>query len=138
MGRMIGAIYAVPKETIDRLLDGKKRAFVKVTGHASTKLQPKHKIVFYVSHDKQELVGEGTIEKSEFLTPSDVLEKYKNELFLSEDEFLEYVGKRTRVLVLTLRDLKRYKQPVRSKEVITMGGKYISVEDYEDMVKGNK
>ena len=136
MGRMIGAIYAVPKGIIDRLFDGKNKVFVKVTGHASTKIQSKHKIIFYASHNKKELVGEGIVEKSEFLIPSDVVSKYRNELFLSENEFRAYVGKRTRVLALRLRDLKRYKQPIKSKEVITMAGKYISVEDYEAIVKG--
>jgi len=134
MGKMIGVVYAVPLELTNRLFDGKTKVFVKVTGHESTKLLPKHKIVFYASHGEKKLIGEGVIEKVEFLNPTQILSKYKQDLFIDEQEFLNYVGKRQRILTLQLRGLKKYHKSIQSNEVITMAGKYLTSEQYESLI----
>ena len=131
MEKMVGAIYAVPLDKIYKLFDGKSKVFVKVTGHRSTKLLPKHKIVFYESRGNKKIVGEGIVVTVEFLTPEEVLEKYQDELFISEEEFADYIGKRHRVLTLRLKGLKRYSQPIQSKTAITMGGKYLTAKQYD-------
>ncbi len=53
MSKMKGAIYAVPANLMDRLFSENSRVFIKITGHASSKIAPKHKIVFYASHDEK-------------------------------------------------------------------------------------
>jgi hypothetical protein len=133
MEKMIGAIYAIPSTLVNRLFDGRSKVFVKVTGHGSTKLLPKHKVVFYASHGEKKLVGEGIVEKIEFLTPEETLARYRKELFINVQEFQDYVHKRQTVLTLKLKGLKKYPQPVQSKEVITMGGKYITAEYYNSL-----
>ena len=131
---MIGAIYAVPTNLMEGLFNAKSRVFVKVTGHASSKIAPKHKIVFYESHNEKKLVGEGIVENVEFLNPAEVLSKYGKELFINKDEFIKYVGKRQRILVIQLKGLRKYQEPVQCKEVITMGGKYLTEEEYASLI----
>ena len=138
MDKMIGAVYAIPLELSNRLFDGKNKVFVKVTGHGSTKLVPKHKIVFYASHSEKKLIGEGIIENVEFLNPEEVLSKYKQELFIDEQQFRENVGKRQRILTLQLKGLRKYQQPIQSKEVITMAGKYLTAEQYDSIFRNKK
>jgi hypothetical protein len=138
MGKMIGAIYAVPIILIDQLFDGKNKVFVKCTGQQSTKLLPKHKIVFYGSHGEKKLIGEGIIKKVEFLNPEEVISKYKEELFIDEQQFRQYVGKRQRILTLELKGLKKYQEPIQIKEVITMAGKYLTAEQYDSIVNNKK
>lgn len=134
--KIAGAIYAVPATLIDRLFDGKSKVFVKCTGHASTKLLPKHKIVFYSSHGSKELIGEGTVETAEFMSPEEALTKYRDFIFIDSTMFRDYVGKRQRLLAIKLKGLKRYSKPIQSKEVITMGGKYLSLREYEQLFVG--
>lgn len=134
MEKMVGAIYAVPMRLMDRLFSSKNKVFVKVTGHASTKLAPKHKVVFYGSHDSRKLIGEGVIETVEFLNAAEVLSKYRADLFINEDEFIKYMGKRQRVLVLQLKGLRRYQEPIQCKEVITMAGKYLTEKQYNSLI----
>jgi hypothetical protein len=134
MSKMIGAIYAVPENLVDRLFCGNKNIFVKITGRDSTKISPKHKIIFYASHGNRKLVGEGIVETVEFLNPAEVLLKYSQELFLKEDEFIDYVGKRQKILVFKLSRLKKYQNPIQSKRVITMGGKYLTEKEYKSLI----
>lgn len=134
MEKMVGAIYAVPMRLMDQLFSSKNKVFVKVTGHASTKLAPKHKIIFYASHDGKKLIGEGIIETVEFLNPAEVLSKYTGDLFIDEHEFMKYVGKRQRILVMQLKGLRRYQEPILCKEVITMAGRYLTDKQYDSFV----
>jgi hypothetical protein len=122
MEKMIGAIYPVPSELVNRLFDGKNKVFVKATGHGSTKLLPKHKIVFYASHGEKKLVGERIVENVEFLNPAEVIAKYNQGLFIDEQEFLKYVGKRQRILALQLKGLKKYPKLNQSREMLNLAG----------------
>lgn len=134
MDEMIGAIYAVPVELMERLFSAKTKVFVKVTGHASTKIAPKQKIIFYASHNDKKLVGEGIVENVEFLNPAEILSKFSQDLFIEESKFLKYVGKRQSVLAIKLKGLKKYEEPILCKEVITMGGKYLTQKQYNYMI----
>jgi hypothetical protein len=134
MSKMMGAIYAVPENLVDRLFRGNKNVFIKITGRSSTKISPKHKIIFYASHGDKKLVGEGIVEKVEFLNPGEVLSKYSQELFLDENEFIDYVGKRQKILVFQLKCLKKYQNSIQSREVITMGGKYLTEKEYKSLI----
>jgi hypothetical protein len=133
---MIGAIYPIPIELVHRLFDGKKRVFVKYVAHDSTKLAPRHKVVFYASHGSRKLIGEGTIEKVEFLNPEAVLARYREDLFLNEEEFQAYVSRspsRTpskKMLTFVMKKLKKYSKPVDYDRPVTMAGQYLSVNEY--------
>ena len=96
---------------------------------------PKHKVIVYASQGQKKLIGEGTIEKVEFLYPEDVLDRYKGALFLKEDEFLSYATRRKEMLTLTLNNLVRYHTPINYPKPMTMAGQYISLKEYNALMK---
>jgi hypothetical protein len=82
MGEVVGIIFPIPKQFVDRLLVEKRNVFVKyVVNISGVKLAQKHKVLFYASHSSKEIVGEGKIEEIHFLTPSDALKEYGSKLF---------------------------------------------------------
>jgi hypothetical protein len=139
MNRVIGAIYPIPLEFTDGLFNGKIKVFVKYVPHNTTRLVPKHKVVFYASHGPKALIGEGTIEKVEFLQPETVIKKYRTELFLNETEFYKYV-KRTpsralsrEIMVIVFKKLARYRKPINYDKHMTMTGHYLDIEEYSSL-----
>jgi hypothetical protein len=143
MNRIIGAIYPIPREFTNRLFDG-NQVFVKYVAHNTTRLEPRNKVVFYASHGPRALIGEGTIEKIEFLSPETVLAKYKTGLFLNETEFHRYVKKmpsrvRTKeMMVIILKKLKRYPRPIDYDRPMTMAGQCLGIEEYSALQKQRK
>ena len=141
MHELIGVIYPIPINFTDRLFNGKTKVFVKYVAHNSTQLAPKHKVIFYGSHGSKELVGEGIIEKVEFLTPEEAITKYKEELFLTKDEIYDYVKRslsRTlskEMLTLVLKRLKKYHRPIQYHKPITMAGQYLSSSEYNSLMQ---
>jgi hypothetical protein len=94
-------------------------------------------VIFYASRGQKKLVGEGTIEKIEFLAPDVIVAKYEKTLFLGKDEFLTYVGCRNMILTLTLKDLVKYPHSLNYYKPITMTGQYISNEEYNAIIREN-
>ena len=137
---IIGVIYPVPTNIVYRLFDGKTKIFVKFLVHNSTKLAPNHKILFYASQGLKKIVGEGIIEKVEFLTPEKVISKYNEQLFLNESEFFAYINRSSRrtpskeMLTLKLKKLKKYPKPIEYEKPITMAGQYLSAEEYSTLI----
>ena len=129
--RVIGAVYPIPHRFIERIFTGKD-VFVKYLPHLSTRLKVGDKLMFYASGKIQAVVGEATIDGVEFLKPEDALAKYQNRLFLTKDELMSYVTSqkdRTKdkpLLVMTLRNAKRYPEPVEVKWPVTMTGRYLT------------
>jgi hypothetical protein len=141
MRELIGVIYPIPINFIDRLFDGETKVFVKYVAHNSTQLTPKHKVIFYGSHGSKKLVGEGIIEKVEFLTPEEAITKYKEELFLTKDEIYDYVKRSPsrnlskEMLTVVLKRLKKYRKPIQYPKPITMAGQYLSSSEYNSLMQ---
>jgi len=144
MSEIVGVIYPVPSKFVDRLFNEKANVFVKYVAHNTTKLVPKHRVIFYASHGSKKLVGEGTLERVEFLSPETVIARYKERLFLNESEFYAYVGSspsRTPsklMLTLVLNKLSKYPNPVDYGRPITMAGQYLGVNEYNSLIGKNK
>ena len=141
MNEIIGVIYPIPAELAERLFEGNTRIFVKYVAHNTTRLAPKHKVIFYASHGSKKLIGEGIIDKVEFLTPPKVLEKYKDQLFLTESELHAYIARSPlrssskEMLTLVLKKLKKFPKPIDYNKPITMAGQYLSAEEYSSLIK---
>jgi len=141
MNKIIGMIFPVPLQFVDRLFVAHRNVFVKYTRTTSLKLIPKHKVLFYASHDSKEVVGEGIIEKMEFLTPTEALEKYGDKVFLNKDELAYYTtqqpgrpsGKKMLTLVLT--KLRRYSCGIKYERPITMTGEYLTEEKHSGLLQ---
>jgi hypothetical protein len=126
------------------LFDGKTRVFVKYVAHNATKLTRKHKVVFYASQGLKQLVGEGVIEKVEFLTPDAILMKYKESLFLDANELYAYVeGSPSRtsskkMLTIVLKKLNKYPTPIDYNRSMTMAGQYLEASEYNSLIDKRK
>lgn len=140
MSEIVGAIYPIPDHLKDRLFDGKTKVFVKFLARNSTRLGPKDKIVFYISGGSKKLIGEGVIHSIEFLTARGVISKYRELLFLREDEFYTYIRSspmRTEskeMLTLMLKDLREYANPIEYHRPMTMAGQYLSAAEYGSLI----
>ena len=132
--KIAGAIYPVPIKFISRFFDGQKKVFIKCLPRSTTRLEPKKKILLYGSYGSKSIFGEGTIDSVEFLNPSEILIKYRENLFLSEQELFDYVaGRNQRLLTVVLTKLKRYKSPILFHKPITMVGQYITPDEYDSL-----
>lgn len=144
MSDIRGAIYPIPKKFVDRLFDGETKVFVKYVAHNTTKVAPKHRVIFYASYGSKKLVGEGTVERVEFLSPEAVIAKHKEQLFLNESEFYAYVGRSPsrapskEMLTLVLKKLHKYPKPIDYSRPITMAGQYLRADDYDSITGKHK
>ncbi|XRO75081.1 DUF365 domain-containing protein [Methanocaldococcus sp. 28A] len=140
---IIGATFPIPKPLIGRILDEHKNVFVKPA--TLTKLEKGMKIIFYASREEQGFYGEAEIEKVEFFeNPMKILEKYKDEMFLTEEEFKEYIDsskkwgygrkKKKPWMVIVLKNIKKYSKVVKPKRFITVGGRYVKEKEYKEIL----
>ncbi|HII59105.1 TPA: DUF365 domain-containing protein [Methanocaldococcus jannaschii] len=142
---MVGATFPIPKSLIGRILDEHKNVFVKPA--TLTKLEKGMKIIFYASREEQGFYGEAEIEEVEFFeNPMKILEKYKNNLFLTEEEFKKYIedsnkkwgyGKKKKKpwIVIILKNIRKYPKVVKPKRFIPVCGKYVKEDEYEQILK---
>jgi hypothetical protein len=134
-------VFPVPANLIDRLFHGGKDVFVKYLPRASSlKLRPGARIIFYASHGKKEIVGEGAVDTMEFLTPDEAVHKYGGRLFLSRKELLKYRATQPtrdpskQMLVVTLSHVKRYRNGILYPGRMTMAGEFLGPEEYSSLM----
>ncbi|NJE13751.1 DUF365 domain-containing protein [Thermococcus sp. LS2] len=139
---MVGATFPVPRPLLARILDEGKNVFVKPA--TLTRIKPGMKIIFYASHEEQGFHGEAEVEGIEiFSNPMEILEKYKDGLFLTEKEFKDYVASQKRWgrerhkpwMVIVLKNIKKYDKIVKPKRFIAVSGRYIREEEYREVLK---
>jgi len=142
LNKIVGVVYPVPIRLVDRLLVEHRNVFVKYVARTTNlRIAPKHKVVFYASHGSKEVVGEGTIESIEFLTPNEAIEKYRGRVFLNKDELTAYTvsqPKRTtskKMLTLTLSKLRQYPHGIKYERPVTMAGEYLTKEKYSTLLQ---
>jgi len=142
MNKIIGVVYPIPLPLVDRLFVAHRNVFVKYVARTTNlRITRKHKVVFYASHGSKEVVGEGIIEAIEFLTPEEVLEKYKDKVFLNKNELMEYTQRQPgrtpskKMLTLTLSKLRRYPCGIKYEKPITMAGEYLTEEKYNALLQ---
>ena len=142
MSDIIGATFPVPNELLDRVLKEKKNVFVKSA--TLTRLKPGMKIIFYASRENQGYAGEAEIESVEIVkNPMEILEKYKDRMFLTEKEFKDYVASQKRWgrvrhkpwMAIVLKNIKEYPKRVMPKRFISVAGRYVKKDEYERISK---
>jgi hypothetical protein len=112
--------------------------FVKYTTWSTgIQLKSKHKIILYASQGSKEIVGEGTIEKVEFLTSGEVLKKYGNKVILNKDELEKYMMREPnrmskKMLVIVFSKVREYTPHIKYKKPITMAGQYLTRDEYSE------
>jgi len=137
---IVGVIYPIPLDFVNRIFVEKKKVFVKYVAHETcVRLAPKSKILFYASHGQKEIVGEAVIKTIEFLTPIRVLEKYGDNVFLNRDELMKYASQQSsrtiskKMLVLAISKPKKYARGITYEKPITMAGEYLTKERYSSL-----
>lgn len=128
------AAFPVPHYLMKRFFEDGKTVFIK--NSKFQQLKPGSKIIFYASREIHAYVGEGTVEKVEFLTPKETIQKYSKELFLTENECNTYAREKnvSKFLVVRFSEIKEYKNPVKPKRFISIGGKYVSKAEYKQIL----
>ena len=144
LNKIVGAIYPIPLQFANRIFEKQKTVFVKYISGQTSALASKHKILFYASQGQKEIVGEAKIKELHFLTPTEAWEKYGSNLFLNEEELMEYC--QTQVLrnpskkmqVIVLSKPRKYPEGIKYKRPISMSGQYINEEDYREIIQATK
>lgn len=131
-------IYPLLHEHIERIFQGKD-VFCKYVGKGNPGLKVGDKLLFYESRGQSRVVGEATIGTIEFLTPEEVIAKYGDRLFITKEELDNYRKLRCRpldkrLMVLSLYNTRRYKEPFRTSKPVTMAGQTLSKEEYKMML----
>ena len=135
--KVIGAVFPLPSHLVDRIFKDKRNVFLKPPT-VYKDLKKGSKILFYASGEIREIIGEGTAEKVELLKPEEAVRKYGKKLFLNPEEVSEYLKGRRRaskVLVIVLRDLKRYRRGYKPKRFITVAGKRLTESEYKEILR---
>lgn len=132
-------IYPIPHKFVSRILDQKKSIFVKYYTHASIprRLMDCKKILIYESGSGKTVVGECDILFIELMDLPKLLFKYRDDLFLNEDELRAYSKGRDKkeMLVFKIHNIKKYSLPKVLDHRLTMAGEYISGNAYRQLMK---
>jgi hypothetical protein len=127
-------IYPFLLDHIERIFVGKD-VVCKYVGRGQPSIDKGSKLLFYGSGGRFEIIGEGTIDSAEFLTPAETISKYGMRLFISQKELDEYKGVRPperKLFVLVLRKIRKYSKPIKLGKPVTMSGQTITKETYEN------
>ncbi|MBU4500946.1 MAG: DUF365 domain-containing protein [Nanoarchaeota archaeon] len=135
--KIVGVIYALPRNLVNRFFINKKNVFIKFHTYERLPitLQICSKLLFYVSHSKKEVIGEANIRDIRLMTTEEAIRKYPKKMFLSSKELRAYAKGREnkKALVFILSNIRRYGKPVYYDHPLTMAGEYISKKKYEEI-----
>lgn len=132
MSKIVGAVFPLPHEKVERLFSKERDIFAKF-GHF-LHLSKGQKIQFYDS-DLHGIVGEATIIEVIYAEPAKVWAEYGPRLFLNKDEFDEYLSRtplgsrniKNKIMTLCrVKDPKKYPRPKKPIRKMNMIGHYLS------------
>ena len=132
-------VYPLRPEHIARILGG-KTTFCKYIGKPQRlRVREGTKLIFYSSGGFHEIVGEAEIDEVGFHSIEAALEKYRKSLFLTEEELVAYRGRFLRpsdepLLVMSLKGIRKYRNPIRLEKPITMSGLTLTEEQYGELL----
>jgi hypothetical protein len=129
-------IFPVSWEHAERIFSGKD-IFCKYTGRTGY-LGADTIVLFYASKSGRKLLGEGVVKSVEFLTLKEMVRKYKDRLFATEKELEKYRGARsleTRLLVVQLKQVEKYKEPIVTPKIVTMAGQTLTENQYRHLAE---
>jgi len=135
-----GIVFPILPNHLERFFEGGKSVFVKFVGRRdfSDKIQCGSKLFFYKSKGNKEVVGEARIVEVGTGTVDEALARFGDDLFLTRPELEEYANNRKarRMLVLVLKDAKKYRTPLRLDKGLTMAGQYMTRAMYHKLSVG--
>jgi len=130
--KVTGVIFPLPINIAERILDKKKKIFIKYPTHnntkkSKTKLKENIKLFIYISKFKGKIFGEAIINKIDYLSINNIPKIYLKNLMLNYHELQKYSKGREnkKAVLLHLKGIKKYVKPKKIKVPITMAGRYV-------------
>lgn len=134
--KVLGVIYALPSNVLDRILNKKKNVFIKYTPFqpskkSKIKLYEGMKLYLYETKANKEILGEAIVDKILFYDFHEIISKYTEKLMLTNEELEEYCGDRyeKKAMIFILKNIQKYKHPIKIDKNITMGGLYVTEDN---------
>ena len=140
MSEIKGVKYPIPKQYMNRFFKEGKDVFVK-PATVWKELKQGMKFVFYQSHEDTGFVGEAKIKRVVLMDdPMKLYESYGDRIFLTKEELNEFiksqerwksgwksrgVEKKKKWMAIELEDIKKYRNPIKPKRFISVGGQYL-------------
>lgn len=142
---IIGAIYPIPKEVLNRAKGKSEIIFVKNVVHDTIpkKLGPKKKILFYVGRPLKKIFAEAKIKEILFVNYNELKNKFNQEIVQKRDELknycgLEYIKGESKKVSFLLEDFEYFEEGLDPISPITMTGKYLSKKEETEIKRKNK
>jgi len=133
----IGIIFPILSDHLDRFFHDRKTVFVKYFGkeRLPLRLRVGSRLFFYESGRSKQIVGDAKIIGIESATYEDVIARFGDYLFLTKNEFERYAQDRRdkKMLILVLREMRKYSAPLRLKNGLTMAGQYMTRKMFEEL-----
>lgn len=138
----IGIIFPLLPKHARRFLENGKTVFVKFFGNQSIPLRLRvgSTLFFYESDRNKEIVGEAKITRIHTGTAEEAWSQYGPALFLTSKELKQYAADRLnkKMLILTLKQPKRYSTPLQLKKSVTMTGRYMTKQMFDELKKPHR
>ncbi len=125
--------HPVPTEFAERIYTGKKTVFVskRHLGNVS----PGDKFVIYESHGARAYTGWADIKLITKMNPRTILKEYKDVLMLTRDEFKEYSKDKKYMNLIEFENFEKFKKKVVPKRFVSISGKYIYKDEFDQIIK---
>ncbi len=133
-------IYPFIRDHIQRIFEGRD-VICKYTGRGTPNITTGSKILFYASGGEFELLGDADIRTMQFVTPSEIVPKYRRRLFISQEELEKYRGSRSperTLLVLELSGVRKFPKAIKMEKYVTMAGQTLDREQYRKVLSSLK
>lgn len=127
--------HPVPKNFAERIYNKKKTVFVGKSFLGKVSIGDK--FVIYESRGQKAYTGWADIKNIQKMSPSEILQKYTNELIITKEEFRDYSQGRKWMTVIEFDNFKKFNKPIKPKRFVSISGKYIYKDEYE-MIENNK
>ncbi|MEL7669407.1 DUF365 domain-containing protein [Methanobacterium sp.] len=131
--KIAGVTHPIPTEYANKIYEDKKTVFIGKSYLG--KVSKGDKFVVYESYGAKAYTGYGTIKFIGKVKTNQILKKYKDKLIINEEEFKKYSKNKNEMTIIEFENFKRFKDPVVPKRFVTIAGKYIYEDEYNDIIK---
>ena len=127
---IIGMVFPILPKHVERIFAGSNVfcRFLNIKSLKGIKIKEGDAFFIYQTQSKKEIVGEAKIKKIEMLTFYKLIKKYEEKnLFAPINDLKIYSKgrKNKEMLIIKLKDIKKYKKPKKFLSKMTLSGGYI-------------
>lgn len=130
-----GVSHPVPTEYAKRIYHKGKTVFVGKT-HLG-KVKKGDKFIIYESHGAKAYTGWADIIQVVKMKPMEILDKYKDQMMITPEEFKEYSKGRSQMNVIEFENFQLFSKKVVPKRFVAISGKYIYEDEFK-MIEKNR